>query len=594
MLASLSTVKLPLIAIPSFGRQPAVRVRLFDTDCWRVCSLRRVQGRISRLLLQVHFECPVMTNPKPPSVPGVEHLSEVPKPPGFGHVGSNWVGRANGHYGVLRLIEAGAWDFQQHPGTPWTFKAGDTTQAFAKLPFELDQSDSVGTLANLASRLHAKQRKGYRFTDDDADLRLLASIVSKLLTQLKMLHQHEVPLRILDPTVVIYRCKSNAAVAGLPEVEVYLPDIGFEYSGLPASHDLTPDALRADRRWPANDRAARGASFLPLWDGRDLFAVNVGLPEKESLEAVARMMTWVMDGKIHPWIPPRSGQSSESRLFWSQPRCHAWRALEPVLQRGGNVQSITPPQLYDALMRESVAKQFLIEPLTAEKRRFDWKSFLLPVAVALCLLMIVGGMYAFRKQLERCLRPDPPPQPIAICPECSPIDSPLYGKLGELQTSIETLRDFEAKYIDKGSRLETGELRLPPGRSSGSETVQELVFKSLEEEYIDRLDHASMLLQSAALHSEDALQVTSTDLPEADQDCLKTIANELQVHLYQTCDRVAYFGRLNASNGRDRWNLIKPKIISIAQRLDDFTALNEKLVRRLNGTFNSEVIYGPR
>ncbi|HBJ33971.1 MAG TPA: hypothetical protein DDZ51_04240 [Planctomycetaceae bacterium] len=535
-----------------------------------------------------------MTNQKPPDVPGVDNLSEVPKPPGFGHVGSNWVGRANGHYGVLRLIEAGAWDFQEHPGTPWSFKAGDTTQAFAKLPFELDESDSVGTLATLASHLHARQRNGHLFTKEDANLRLLASVVAKLLAQLKVLHQHEVPLRILDPTVVIYRRKSNATVTGLPDVEVYLPDIGFEYTGLPASHDLTPDALRADRRWPATDRAAQGASFLPLWDGRDLFAVNVGLPEKESLEAVARMMTWVMDGKIRSWIPPRIGQSSESKQFWAQPRCDAWRVLEPALQRGGSVQSVTPPQLYDALMRESVAKQFLIELPTAEERRFDWKRLLLPVAVGLSLLTIVGGMYLFQKPLESWLRPIPPPQPIAICPECSPIDSPLYGELGELQTSIETLRDFEAKYIDNRSRLKVDGMKLPPGRSSGSETVQELVFRALEEEYIDRLDHASMLLQSAALHSGDASQATSKGLSEDDQDCLKTIANELQVHLYQTCDRVAYFGRLNASNGRDRWNSIKPKIISIAQRLDDFTALNEKLVRRLNGTFNSEVIYGPR
>ena len=132
-----------------------------------------------------------MSTSLPPKIDNVVNMQPVPTPPGWGCVGQNWTAKVGGKYGVVRTLVAGAWEYQPYTGSPWNVNPRDTTQVFAYLESELSTEVGYNTLFDLASRIHHRQQRGEIFTSQDADLRILASVIEELLKLLFRLDQQK-------------------------------------------------------------------------------------------------------------------------------------------------------------------------------------------------------------------------------------------------------------------------------------------------------------------------------------------------------------------------------------------------------------------
>lgn len=524
-----------------------------------------------------------MSAVKPPILENATNLQSVLTPPGWGFVGQNWTGKVGGTYGVVRTLVAGAWEYQPYNQSPWKVNPRDTTQLLAPLQSELSIENGYETLYSLCTRLHKRKRVGEAFTRDDKDLRLLESVASALLQLLYQLKQQNIPLRILDPTVIVFYASSNAGLASdqLPAVRVYAPDVGFDYQGL----DQNCVALAAEKRTTPETTRQRNASAVPfsnLWGGKTLHEVNAGLPEEEELVGVARLFAWVMEGEIPQSLPSRASASQEALSFWSTHTCDAWRVLVRVLGRPATESPQAGP-IYQDLAKYSVIHHFLSSGpnkttgatgvLPGVSR--PWFAYASLVGlIGLALLAVI-----FREPIRKFFTPEPPPPVFAVCPDCGPGVSSVYEQLGSIQQDIDRLHNFEATYVAKKNRFpQTSPLTRPPI----AEEVQEMTVADLET-YVQALGSgANRLTEMAKLADK------STQTSDADQQCLNRIAIELEVHLYQSCDAIGRFGSRDL--GIQLRTRLKQEITSIADRIDNHLTLSERTIRRLNNTFD-ETIY---
>jgi hypothetical protein len=520
-----------------------------------------------------------MTSSFPIDVEGVTNLQCIDAMPGWGYAGENWIGSVNGKYGVIRSIQGG-WEYQHYEDSPWKAVNGRSDIFFSALPFELNRPNGFDSLYALATRLHIRRSQGDDFKEGDPELRLLAAVTQELTVRLYKLRRSGIPLRILEPTSIIFWAdRSEVTKASHPKIKLFLPDCGFHYIGF--DDGFAPAYIGRWNKIATN--AGTDASFADLWQGHKLQFVNDGLEANQELIGVARLFAWLMDGKIRSSIPRRSELSSDSKAFWNQPRCKAWERLEPVLQTSPTAIP-SDSNFFKGLSENSVATEFLISkeiesgPVigsSSPRARGKWIELL----VACIFVCLIAGTYYLRDEIAVLLRPKLPEPPFAICPDCTPANSLVYAGLEEAQAAIDALQNFESTFIGKKDRF-TAALPVTLTRQPAPTKVQDPTFSDVET-YVASLELASQRLLSVEATLAKSAQNQSS---EYDTACLQRIAHELEIHLYQSCDSIGRLG--NADNGLSRHPLLKRKIDEIAERISKHISLNPTTKQRLENTFD--------
>lgn len=354
----------------------------------------------------------------------------VPYPPGFGNVGINRVAREAGQPVVKRTLDHEKFKVFKLEGSyfPWRKARDQTWEAVCPGNEPPSRSAGWGTLYDLVCRV--RERRPLK--QGDKDLELLRSVLVELLRAVQLVHQQAPDdgpgwLGLLDPTNVVYFVGSD----GRPKV--FLPDAGFRWTGwLDAPRHLT------ELRWAG--KPAECKMFEKLWDSDLLAEDKATLSENERIlgndegiltkaarlatkasetEALARMLGWVVSGKIFTTAPKGT----------SAPEVKAWLSLEPFL-------SIARGRSYTAADLAELYKQGPAWAVFAEKgaRLAKKKSGLLKI-ILLCLALfsLLSGVVIFQEKIRGWIvtwlpTPDFKNQ---VCPECGKAD-PYYSLLEEI------------------------------------------------------------------------------------------------------------------------------------------------------------------
>lgn len=511
------------------------------------------------------------------SIPLPENIQDArdfPAPPGWGHIGRNLLGRIRNTFGVVRIMEPGLYEYTSYPGTPWKMNPEENTQFFIPLANSTNLA-GFGNLATLASELQSQAKRGQSFEEPTRELFLLAGVTQKLLEKLGQLEKQGVRLRLLDPTNVIYWSDPDKASTGtIPQVAVWLPDVGFEYSGLPGSDRDTPDFLDGARRWT---KTRSPVDFSRLWPQRTLWNVNQGLSLAEEKAGVARMLGWVMDGTIHEEIPPHSNDDPAAVKFWNERPGSAWRELESVIGASAVRNGASPKKFYEGLWHNSaIAQHFRSarQVSDAPPRRVPWSLiFGLVLLAGLCLTS-----WQFREPITAWLQGPPPVEPFAVCPECTETASPdLFSHLSGLQTELDKLNRFEQKLITPDRRFPEEELQAKTGLTKpATDETQALVLADVKE-YLQSLVVCCDLLAEA----HGGLGESAPN--ERDKQCLFGVAAALEAHLYQVSDAIRTLASVDI--GIAERNAIEPQLDQLAAKLEKYITLSPRVRTSLDNVF---------
>lgn len=501
-----------------------------------------------------------------PSVPqNLKDAVEFPMPPGWGYIGKSFLGSLNGIYGVTRIMEPGLYAYSAYPGSPWKINPKDSTQLFVALQRKFVPSE-FGTLFSLATTVHTQGKSNQTAERATTEVFILAGVVKKLLRIVKQLQEANVRLRLLEPTNIVYRCEaSSKTLTEIPDVDVWLPDAGFAYIGLPGSDNAVPDHLNLEKRW---GKGKQLNNFSWLWADQKLLNVDNGLSLIEEKVAVSRMIAWVMDGERRTHLPKRDAADSASRQFWNSHSSSIWLVLEKAIGTEALSAKTVPENFFDELLKTSVGHHFVeSRPIAKSPRKIP----LAAIGTVVFLAGAIGAGAYFRQGIAESLKPIPKAAPLAICPECTEESSPeLFSKLDELQKSFLELNAFEERFIPLQNRLKTEELSASVSipRPSSNRT-EEGTFADTKE-YLKQLSSTASLLSSV----REVLATSQEPDRKQVEECLKEIAGSLEAHLYQVADAV----RTSASmdNGLSERGTIEPMLKEISETISRFVEISEK------------------
>ena len=307
-------------------------------------------------------------------------------------------------------------------------------EQFLEMDLSSNEIPAYSSLFQLARRL---ERRYYEAKEkiqiEDSDVRLLQDVVNGLLAEIELLHQHGIGVGALDPRNVLYLTKSGKCQS------VVLPDVGFWWIGkMPAPTWLTEENEFRDLWHPFSlVNFHRSESDGPKFD------------PKADLNAVARMLAWLMTGQVPIAIPNRESDDSDSKEFWRGKNAFVWKTLYSVLQDPhGSAESLAsdgaefaPADRISSIkdLRTQVEKsgpgQHFVEEPPAPTGPPWWRPYLLPVLGLLVLAAIAAIPLLWRP---------PPPKVSDLCPypACAESVSSLYSVLKDTEPTVKEFSDL--------------------------------------------------------------------------------------------------------------------------------------------------------